>query len=237
MRPCIVSSIVLLIPLVTFAQAADKPATPIKTIQPPGGVPVIPSGATITSEMVKTLTKRLESAPGGELDKWVTQLERAMNKKLNGLANNGCRTCVANRLTVMFDNDEWNASKAARLLHRIQSMPAAVVQEWKQALEVVLGKEIGQSDQEVFDGGPAYAVPLVLAPVDSLFKNDTYDSDAAKKYLARLKQLNADEVALWKTKVDQFGGSHIDAAMNIVLLDDYFSGETFLRAKFSTAGQ
>ena len=50
-----------------------------------------------------------------------------------------------------------------------------------------------------------------------------------------MKQLTADDVALWKDKVDEFGGTRLDAAMNIILLDDHFDKEKFQRDKFQAA--
>ena len=40
---------------------------------------------------------------------------------------------------------------------------------------------------------------------------------------------------LWRDKVDAFGGTELDAAVNIVLLDDYFAEEKFQRDKFKAA--
>jgi hypothetical protein len=50
-----------------------------------------------------------------------------------------------------------------------------------------------------------------------------------------MKQLTADEVSLWKDMVDEFGGTKLDAAVNIILLDDYFEKEEFQRDKFKAA--
>ena len=50
-----------------------------------------------------------------------------------------------------------------------------------------------------------------------------------------MQQLTADDVKLWQDKVDQWGGTRLDAAMNIILLDDYFDKETFQRDKFQAA--
>jgi hypothetical protein len=50
-----------------------------------------------------------------------------------------------------------------------------------------------------------------------------------------LKQLTAEDVSLWKDKVDQFGGTELDAAVNIILLDDYFDKEQFQRDKLKVA--
>ena len=35
--------------------------------------------------------------------------------------------------------------------------------------------------------------------------------------------------------MDQFGGTELDAAVNIILLDDYFDKEQFQRDKFKAA--
>ncbi len=40
---------------------------------------------------------------------------------------------------------------------------------------------------------------------------------------------------MWKDKVDKFGGIELDAAVNIILLDDYFDKELFQRDKFKAA--
>jgi hypothetical protein len=86
-----------------------------------------------------------------------------------------------------------------------------------------------------YAGGPAYAVPLVIIPVDALHEGQKYSAERGKKYLARLKQLTPNDVSLWKDKVDKFGGTELDAAVNIILLDDYFDKELFKRDKFKAA--
>ena len=50
-----------------------------------------------------------------------------------------------------------------------------------------------------------------------------------------MTQLSAADVALWMDKVDQYGGTRLDAAMNIILLDDYFDKEIFQRDKYDAA--
>ena len=106
---------------------------------------------------------------------------------------------------------------------------------WKEAFEVLPGQEIGQSDTEFFAGGPAWSVPMVLIPVDALYEGQKYNVERGRKYLARLKQLTAADVALWRDKVDEFGGTKLDAAMNIILLEDDFDNENFRRDKFQAA--
>lgn len=220
------------------AQGDDKPTSnDLGKIQPPGGVPLDlgRKGEEIRPNGIKEATRRLEAAPAEALDKWVVELERIMDKKLEGLARQGCRTYFVTRVSVAFDDLKWNAKTANKLFQRAQTMPATEAKDWKEAFETLLKKEIGQTDTEVLDGGPAYAVPLVLIPVEALHEGQKYRAERGKKYLARLKQLTAEDVSLWKDKVDAFGGTELDAAVNIILLDDYFDKEKFQRDRFKSA--
>ena len=232
---------------VTAAEAGDKKhqeagnkhtSIDLSKIGPPGGVPLVPGrgGVEITGDMVRKMTRRLESAPAGELDKWVALLERIMDQKLEGeLAEQGCRTYFVTRMSVAFDDLKWNARSADNLFKRAQTMPPSEAKVWKKAFEALLKKEIGQTDKEIYDGGPSYAVPLVLIPVEALHEGQKYDAEHAKTYLARLQQLTAEDVSRWQDQVDKFGGTKLDAAVNIMLLDDYFAGEKFQRDKFKAA--
>jgi hypothetical protein len=230
--------LLLLLGGIQVAEGDDKP-TPAELgrIQPPGGVPLDLGrpGTPIKVDGVEKARKRLESAPAEDLDKWVAELERIMDLKLDGeLAKQGCRTYFVTRMSVAFDDLKWNARAADNLLKRAQTMPAAEAKAWKKAFEALLKKEIGQTDKEVSDGGPAYAVPLVLIPVDALHEGHKYSAERGKKYLARLKQLSAEDVSLWQDNVDEFGGTKLDAAVNIILLDDLFEKEEFQRDRFRT---
>ena len=60
-------------------------------------------------------------------------------------------------------------------------------------------------------------------------------TSSARLSPASIKQLIADDVSLWEDEVDGWGGTRLDAAMNIVLLDDYFERESFQRDKFKAA--
>jgi hypothetical protein len=122
-----------------------------------------------------------------------------------------------------------------RSLRSRPKLPASEAKVWKEAFESLLKKEIGQTDTSTFAGGPAWAVPLTLLPVDALYEGQKYNAERGKKYRARLKQLTAEDVSLWIAKVDKFGGSQLDAAVNIILLDDYFDKEQFQRDKFKAA--
>jgi hypothetical protein len=199
---------------------------------------VKPGTTEIGVDELNKVRKRLEAVPQEDLEKWVVELERIMDKKLkDGVPSprQVCRTDFVIHLSVAFDDLKWNAKRAENLFKRAQSMPASEAKVWKEAFESLLKKEIGQTDTTIYAGGPAWAVPLVLIPVDALHEGQKYSVKRGKKYLARLKQLTAEDVSLWKDKVDQFGGTKLDAAVNIILLDDYFDKEQFQRAKLKAA--
>ncbi|MHB1560083.1 MAG: hypothetical protein ACYC61_21745 [Isosphaeraceae bacterium] len=179
---------------------------------------------------------RLAVAPEGELDRWIVELERIMDAKLEGdLARQACRTYFVMRMSVAFDDLKWDAEASDRLLKRAHTMLAFEARAWKMAFESVLKKEIGQTATEFADGGLSYAVPLVLVPVDALHDGPRYNVARGKKYRARLEQLTAEDVTLWKDRVDPFGGTALDAAVNIILLDDFFDGEQFQQPRYRAA--
>ena len=237
--PTLFTAVLLLLFLggIHVVRGDDKPTSnDLGKIQPPGGVPLpLRPGTPITVDFGRKAKKRLEAAEK-DLDKWLVELERIMDKKLHGwLAKQACRTYFVTRVSVAFDNLKWNAKTADNLFKRAQTMPASEAKVWKEAFEALLKKEIGQTDTQNYAGGPAYAVPLVLIPVEALHEGQKYSTERGKKYQARLKQLTADDVSLWKDKVDEFGGTKLDAAVNIILLDDYFDKEKFQRDKFKAA--
>jgi len=241
--PTLFTAVLLLLFLggINVAQGDDKPTSKdLGKIQPPGGVPlpiVGPEGR-ITVDLLNKVRKRLEAVPKEDLEKWVVELERIMDKKLkDGLpsARQTLRTDFVIHVTVAFDDLKWNAKTAGDLFKRAQTMPASEAKVWKEAFEALLKKKIGQTDTTNYAGVPAWAVPLVLIPVDALHEGQKYSAERGKKYLARLKQLTAEDVSLWKDKVDKFGGTKLDAAVNIILLNDYFDRELFQRDKFKAA--
>jgi hypothetical protein len=242
-RPTLFTAVLLLLFLggIPVARGDDKPASKdLGKIQPPGGVPlpVVGPEGRFTVDGLNKVRKRLEAVPNEDLEKWVVELERIMDKKLkDGVpsARQVCRTDFVIHLSVAFDDLKWNAKTADDLFKRAQTMPASEAKVWKEAFEALLQKEIGQTDTTVHAGGPAWAVPLVLIPVNALHEGQKYSAERGKKYLARLKQLTVEDVSLWKDKVDKFGGTALDAAVNLILLDDYFDKEQFQRDKFQAA--
>ena len=241
--PALFTAVLLVLFLggIHLAQGDDKPKSKdLGKIQPPGGVPLDlgRKGEPIRSDGIKKATKRLQAVPKEDLEKWVVELERIMDTKLkDGVpsARQACRTDFVIHLSVAFDDLNWNAKTADDLFKRAQTMPASEAKVWKEAFEALLKKEIGQTDTTILAAGPAWAVPLVLIPVDALHEGQKYSAERGKKYLARLKQLTADDVALWRGKVDKFGGTELDAAVNIILLDDFFDNEKFQRDNFRAA--
>lgn len=227
---------------VLVARGDDKPTSKdLGKIRPPGGVPlplVRPGTTEIGVDELNKVRTRLEAVPKEDLEKWVVELERIMDTKLkDGVpsARQVCRTDFVIHLSVAFDDLKWNAKAADDLFRRAQTMPASEAKVWKEAFEALLKKKIGQTDTTVYDGGPAWAVPLVLIPVEPLHEGRKYSAERGKKYRSRLKQLTAEDVSLWKDKVDQFGGTKLDAAVNIILLDDYFDKEKFQLDRFKAA--
>jgi hypothetical protein len=226
--------VVLLVGGINAAPEKGKSAPKdLGEIQPPGGVPLMSGrpGTPIEVEPLKKVTKRLEAVPEKDLGEWVAELERILGKKLAGEINDAsekqaCRTYFVTRMSVAFDDLKWNPEAADKLFKRAQTLPPVEAKAWKEAFEAVFKKEIKQE---------GYAVPLVLIPVNALHDGEKYIAERGKKYLARLKQLTADDIALWVDKVDAFGGTKLDAAVNIILLSDYFDNEQFQRNKFKAA--
>src|SRR5262249_47027138 len=97
------------------AQAALQAGAGLGRIQPPGGVPLNfgRPGEEIRADASNQATKRLESAPVEALDKWVLELERIMDKKLDGaVAKQACRTYFVAHMNIAFDDLTWNAKAA-----------------------------------------------------------------------------------------------------------------------------
>ena len=221
--------LVLFLGGIHVAQGDDKPTSKhLGKIQPPGGVPLLPGGrgTVITADVLWKQSQRLEAVPEEDLAKWVVELERIMDMKLNSEIEKGaCRTYFVTRVSVAFDDLKWNAKAADNLFLRAQSMLASEAKVWKEAFEALLKHE----------PRPTYAVPLVLIPVEVLHEGQRYSAERGKKYRARMKQLTAADVLLWKDKVDRFGGTELDAAVNLILLDDFFDKEKFRRDKLKAA--
>lgn len=214
------------------AQADDKlSSTDLRKIQPPGGVPLpLRPGTPISVDWGKKATKRLEAAPEEDLAKWVVELKRITDKNLDGeLEEQVCRTYFVTRMSLAFDDHKWNATVSDKLFHRAQAMKASDVKVWKEAFETLL-----KSERTVLLNEQDYAVPLVLFPVEPLFDKWKYNSERGQKYLARMQQLTFEDVLLWYD-ADNFWGTKLDAAVNIILLDDFFNQETFQRDNFKAA--
>jgi len=216
---------------IDLAPRDSKPSpSDLRAIRPPGGAPLnqFDSRGIASVEGIERARQRLESAPLKDTDQWIAELERITGTKPDPARweeKQGWRTDFVVHMSVAFDGLRWNAKAAERLFQRAQNLPTAEAKAWKEAFEAVLKNQIER----------AYEVPLVLIPVDAVFDGQAYSIERAKKYRERLSQLSADDVSLWKDKVDEFGGTSLDAAMNIILLDDFFDHEKFQREKFRAA--
>ena len=72
-------------------------------------------------DVLNKVRKRLEAVPEEDLEKWVVELERIMDKKLkDGVpsARQVCRTDFVIHLSVAFDDLKWNAKTADNLFKR-----------------------------------------------------------------------------------------------------------------------
>jgi hypothetical protein len=109
--PTLFTPILLLLFLgsINVVQGDDQPTSKnLGNTQPTGGTPLPveePGRPGIKVELLNKVRKRLESAPAEALDKWVVELERIMDKKLEGeLAKPACRTYFVTRMSVAFDD-------------------------------------------------------------------------------------------------------------------------------------
>src|SRR5215831_1492833 len=99
------SSLLVILASICLSGAEDKPMSrDLGKVQPPGGVPLPlgKPGTAITVDYTAKASKRLESAPTQDLDKWVLELERITGKKLEGdVARQACRTYFVTRMSVV----------------------------------------------------------------------------------------------------------------------------------------
>ena len=99
---------------ITSAERDDQAtANDLGKIRPPGGMPLICSRSVMTPEVMSRVSQRLEAALEKDLDKWVAELERIMDKKLDPwMDKQGCRTTFVTRMSVAFDGLKWNVKAA-----------------------------------------------------------------------------------------------------------------------------
>ena len=187
-NPALVAALLLLLlgggPV---ARGDDKPTSPdLGKIQPPGGVPL---------PVVGTQRRIHRGRPGQGEGGWrpyPKTTSRSGSANWNGSSarnsKTGCRckTGLPHRLR---DSPERGVRRprvgrqaADALLKRAQTMPASEAKVWKEVFEAVLKKEIGQTDTGIHAGGPAWAVTLVLVPVDALHEGPKYSAERGRKY-------------------------------------------------------
>ena len=132
MRHSPISSLAVLLLLfqgaIHVAPGDDKPTSnDLGKIRPPGGVPLTLGDPEPRLPWTWEQGERSvwRPHPRKDLDKWVVELERIMDKKLDGwLAKQACRTDFVTRMSVAFDGLKWNAKAADNLFQRARTMPA-----------------------------------------------------------------------------------------------------------------
>jgi hypothetical protein len=223
-----------------FATPSDtgKPARSLRSILPIAGEPLV------TSSSIGLLMDRMKAAvESDELRAWFSSMEKATEQDIPFKAASRQEVAIGlilpldetssvkdtvslirflgERMTVLFNKNKFKPAESKKLLKRLNSLKPENVKAWESAFHKTLDKNVSK----VFVVG-------ILLPVDGLYESDTYSSVRAEHYLKRLGQISKEDVQLWKYEVDQFGGTELDAAMNIALLEAVFEKEKFQRAKF-----
>jgi hypothetical protein len=117
-----------------------------------------------------------------------------------------------------------DAGVSQALLGRLVTLQPEDVESWKQAMDKALDKSVNE-----------VILALLLLPVDPLFVDGKYTATTAEPYLDRLEQLPTSAINDWMEKVDRYGGLEIDAAINTILIDQYFPEGNFSQEAFAKA--
>ena len=132
---------------------------------------------------------------------------------------------LTDRMTIFYQDDKFQSQAFDRLLHRLNSLKPDVVRAWKTDLDKTLGKDVN-----------LVVIACIIVTADQLFADEQYSSKQAEIYLRRLRQVPAGEaVSQWLKQVDQYHGTALDAALNIILTDGFFPAEKFDRDAFTQA--
>ena len=235
---CHVAAMILAL-TVTLAQAQTANVSDISTIKPVMGIPAYRDGR-LTDQTMTLINKRLKVEDGRELHKWISGLCKAAGANLPATVKfegkdllsalllpieiesdfrnppADAAVFVLAKMSILFTDEKLDPSVSARLLRRLESLDEKTINLWQAALQKATDAKVNR----LFTVG-------VLLPVDQLYTNNTYSPEKAEKYLSRLKQVPSRSVKHWQQNLDQFGGSVVDAAMNIARLDVFFPSEQF----------
>ena len=240
------------------AESADSPpessflkrhGTGIGKSLPPAGIPLLESikrdGEEVKNEKALGRTKkRRDSLPKEQFTAWFQAAETATGTHIKSstsveamlLALTDDKKVIGNmhlarfnmfltvRMSLLFPEDEFDAQVSGRLLGRLVTLQPADVKCWKQAMDKALGKSVNE-----------VILALLLLPVDPLFVDGKYTATSAEPYLSRLSQVPTSAISDWMEKVDRHGGLEVDAAVNIILVDQFFPDGSFSPKAFSAA--
>jgi hypothetical protein len=165
---------------------------------------------------MQQMTSRMKSFPPDPSKAWVSGIEKASGETQNQGKLAEFLMFFVSRMSILFDGDNFKSDVSDKLLHRLASVDSEQVQKWKVEYDKVLGQNMNK-----------VPIAFILLPVDRFYESDRYMTDRAGIYRERLKQLSKEDVKRWIDEIDQYGGSELDGAMNIILIDEFFNGERF----------
>lgn len=205
----------------TNAEPEPKPGTKnsdldLRKIQPVWGIPPTKRG------FVGGLD-RLESTPKD----FSTGLQDLLEKVTGERKDQIFLTFVPffAEMSLLFDkNGKFQKDVAVKYIKRLDSIEHAEYRLWLDTFNQVLGQDTQK--------GP---VALYLLPVDRFFAKDRYDPDCGKKYVQRLKSVPKDAIQRWLNDVNPIEATTVGAAMNIVLLDEFFENDSFNATRYAAA--
>jgi hypothetical protein len=188
----------------------------LRKIPPPGGIPLSRGEAIDRMNL------------GGKVDRmreWRESMAQATGHSVDELNFLRYNLWIAEHMSLLYDVKQLRPDVESKMFNRLKSLQPANVQPWHDAFKEVLGERDLADD----------VVVLVILPVDRFFDSDRYVSNKAIPYLNRLRNLPGSVIGRWVNEVDQFKGTQLDAAMNIILLDAFFQGDRFDEVAFQTA--
>jgi hypothetical protein len=123
---------------------------------------------------------------------------------------------LTERMSILYDGTKFRQDMSDKLLKRLASIKPEQFQRWKENFDNILGGDINK-----------VYIATTLIPVDKLFESDQYSDVRAVQYIQRLTHLSKDSVKRWIGEIDRYRGTELDAALNIVLIDEFFDNNVF----------
>ena len=232
-----------------ISQSEERPSptdvTNLRSTKPVAGIPLVlftkskdkPELNKAELDLATARMNSLNSHP--EAKAWDEQMEKATGNTFSRMSFGGSLDTVlalvedvddrgeissirtygmflTTRLSILYDKTSFRPDISEKLLRRLGSIKPSHIEKWKRECDRVLK----ESKSKVFLAG-------VLVSVDRFYENDQYSTARAEKYVQRLSQLSKEAVKKWLENVDQYKGTELDAAMNIILIDEFFDKEKF----------